>query len=137
MAGRCGCRAERVLGGSSSINGMFYMRGHPLDYREWEKLGASGWGYDGRAAVFPAHWKTSWRGDGKYHGTTGPDEPCEPLTRRTLLHEPLMASATGAGFTNSTDLSAEVAEGLRARRGDHRRARPARELGDGLSAARA
>ena len=35
----------RVLGGSGSINGMFYMRGHPNDYREWEQLGATGWGY--------------------------------------------------------------------------------------------
>lgn len=100
----------RVLGGSSSINGMFYMRGHPLDYEEWVRLGAGGWGY---ADVLPYFrmMETSWRGECRYHGASGPMH-VRPIETRHLLHEPLMSAATGAGFANSTDLSAEVPEGF-------------------------
>ena len=100
----------RVLGGSSSINGMFYMRGHPSDYDEWEQRGASGWSY---ADVLPYFKKmeSSWRGAGKYHGATGPVQVV-PIDSPHLVHEPLMAAAVGAGFGNSDDLSAEVAEGF-------------------------
>src|SRR5262252_8066126 len=35
----------RVIGGSSSINGLIYIRGHPGDFDEWARLGAAGWGY--------------------------------------------------------------------------------------------
>ena len=105
----------RVLGGSSSINGMFYMRGHPSDYDDWARLGASGWGY---ADVLPYFRKmeTSWRGECRYHGASGPVH-VRPIATKHLLHEPLMASAQGSGFTSSKDLSAETAEGFaRARR---------------------
>ncbi len=100
----------RVLGGSSSINGMFYMRGHPRDYEEWQRLGATGWGY---ADVLPYFRKmeTSWRGEGRYHGVSGPVQ-VRPIDTTHLVHEPLMAAATGAGFSNSDDLSAEVPEGF-------------------------
>lgn len=100
----------RVLGGSSSINGMFYMRGHPLDYDDWQKLGATGWAY---ADVLPyfRRMERSWRGESAYHGSTGPTE-VNPINSPYLLHEPLMASAVGAGFSNSVDLSAQVAEGF-------------------------
>ena len=42
----------KVLGGSSSINGMMYFHGHPEDYNEWERLGARGWGWDNMERVF-------------------------------------------------------------------------------------
>ena len=41
----------RVLGGSSSINGMVYMRGHPLDYDDWAKAGNLGWSYRRRPSI--------------------------------------------------------------------------------------
>ena len=51
----------RVLGGSSSINGMFFMRGHSSDFDGWQALGAQGWSY---AHVLPYFKKleSSWRG---------------------------------------------------------------------------
>ena len=42
---RLHCPRGKVLGGSSSINGMVYVRGHALDFDEWESLGAEGWAY--------------------------------------------------------------------------------------------
>jgi choline dehydrogenase len=100
----------RVLGGSSSINGMFYMRGHPLDFDQWARMGAAGWSY---ADVLPYFKKmeTSWRGEGKYHGGSGPVHVV-PIDTRHLVHAPLMNAAADAGFNNSDDLSAETPEGF-------------------------
>ena len=42
---RLHCPRGKVLGGSSSINGMVYVRGHPLDFDTWQALGAHGWGW--------------------------------------------------------------------------------------------
>ena len=100
----------RLVGGCSSINGMFYMRGHPADYDEWVRLGATGWGY---ADVLPYFKKMerSWRGEGKYHGASGPVHVA-PIDTRHLLHEPLMKAAVEAGFGTSEDLSGEVPEGF-------------------------
>ena len=100
----------RVLGGSGSINGMFHMRGHPSDYDDWARLGATGWGYDDVLPYF-RKMETSWRGEGRYHGGSGPIH-VRPIDTTHLVHEPLMSAATGAGFNNSDDLSAEVAEGF-------------------------
>ena len=62
----------RVLGGSSSINGMIYVRGSPADYDTWAEMGADGWTFDD---VFPYFLKSedSQLGiDSKYHSTGGP-----------------------------------------------------------------
>ena len=60
----------RVLGGSSSINGLIYIRGQHQDYDDWARLGARGWDY---ASVLP-FFKRSERYDGgetAYHGASG------------------------------------------------------------------
>jgi choline dehydrogenase len=61
----------KVLGGSSSINGMLYVRGHPRDYDLWRQAGCDGWSY---ADVLPYFKRAegSWRGEGEYHGGAGP-----------------------------------------------------------------
>ena len=43
----------KTLGGTSSINGMVYMRGHPRDYDGWRQRGCTGWDWDSRAALLP------------------------------------------------------------------------------------
>jgi choline dehydrogenase len=100
----------RVLGGSSSINGMFYMRGHPSDYDQWRQMGAEGWGF---ADVLPyfKRMEKSWRGEGKYHGGSGPVE-VNPIDSPLLLHEPLMEAARKGGWPTSDDLAGDVAEGF-------------------------
>lgn len=100
----------RVLGGSSSINGMFYMRGHPNDYEEWRQMGATGWGY---ADVLPyfKRAETSWRGESKYHGGSGPLHVA-PIATDNLFHEELMDGGRAAGYPISDDLSGEQTEGF-------------------------
>ena len=74
----------KVIGGSSSINGMVYVRGHACDYDNWAEMGAQGWSY---ADVLPyfrrmENWHdgghggdASWRGtDGPLHVSRGPRE---------------------------------------------------------------
>ena len=99
-----------MLGGSSAINGMFYMRGHPRDYDTWRQMGCDGWGY---ADVLPyfKRMETSWRGEGKYHGGSGPLQ-VRPIDTRLLLHDPLMEAGRNAGYPISEDLSGALPEGF-------------------------
>ncbi|CAG4924166.1 unnamed protein product, partial [Acidocella sp. C78] len=60
----------KTLGGSSSINAMIYMRGHPEDYDEWRDLGAPGWGWDDVFPIFRAMERNE-RGADAFHGDTG------------------------------------------------------------------
>ena len=61
----------RVLGGSSTINGMIYIRGHPREYDRWRQAGCEGWGWDD---VLPHFRRTerNERGEGPWHGGSGP-----------------------------------------------------------------
>jgi choline dehydrogenase len=100
----------RVLGGSSSINGMFFMRGHSADFDGWRDLGCEGWSY---AHVLPYFKKLecSWRGAVPFHGAAGPMPVVANATTR-LLHEPLMRTAAAAGFFTSDDIHGRVEEGF-------------------------
>lgn len=94
----------KALGGSSSINGMLYMRGHPRDYDRWRDMGCEGWGY---ADVLPYFKRAegSWRGSDALHGGDGP--LCiTPIETRGRLHEPLMQTAAAVGSQTSNDLDA-------------------------------
>ncbi|MEO6152353.1 MAG: GMC family oxidoreductase N-terminal domain-containing protein [Croceibacterium sp.] len=98
----------RLLGGSSSINGMVYMRGHSADYDRWAQMGARGWSH---ADVLPYFRKMerSWRGGDSYGGA-GP----LPVTRnntRYLLHDELMQSVANAGQPVTDDIHAGAEEG--------------------------
>ena len=84
---RLACPRGRVLGGSSSINGMVYVRGNAEDYNRWSDMGADGWDYE---SVLPYFKKAQCADEGRnadsYRGgegplgtTTGGDE--EPLYR--------------------------------------------------------
>jgi len=100
----------KVLGGSGSINGMFYMRGHSQDFDTWRDLGCEGWGYRDVLPYF-RRMESSWRGAGPYHGDSGP-LPVVPINTARLLHEPLMQTAAPAGFNVTEDLHAQRQEGF-------------------------
>ncbi|MGD0403883.1 MAG: choline dehydrogenase [Candidatus Acidiferrales bacterium] len=99
----------KMLGGSSSINAMIYVRGNALDYDHWESLGNSGWGF---ADVLPYFKKSEnqERGASAYHGSGGPLNIADlryvnPLTRAFL------SAAGELGIPSNPDFNAHVQEG--------------------------
>lgn len=100
----------RVLGGSSSINAMCYIRGHAADYDEWAALGLSGWQY---RAVLPYFRKAEdqARGASEFHGTGGP-LGVEDLRHRNPLSEVFLEAARDCGFTTNDDFNGAVQEGF-------------------------
>lgn len=60
----------RVIGGSSAINGMIYMRGQAADYDHWRQLGLKGWGWDDVLPVFKRH-EDHYLGASEFHGAGG------------------------------------------------------------------
>ena len=101
----------KVIGGSSSINGMVYVRGHPKDFDHWRDSGADGWG---AADVLPyfrrmEHWhggqSDRWRGtDGPLHITRGP--------RDNPLHQAFVSAGSQAGYQVTSDYNGHQQEGF-------------------------
>lgn len=100
----------RVWGGSSSINGMFFMRGHSRDFDTWRQMGCDGWGHDDVLPYFK-RMETSWRGAGPKHGGDGPLHVA-PIDTELLLHEPLISAARATGYPVSDDLHGDLEEGF-------------------------
>jgi choline dehydrogenase len=100
----------RLLGGSSSINGMVFMRGHSADFDRWVQMGCQGWSY---ADVLPYFRKMerSWRGASDLHGGDGP-LTVSPNATKWLLHDELMAAAKAAGHPLTDDIHAGDEEGV-------------------------
>lgn len=104
------CPRGKVIGGSSSINGMVYVRGHALDYDYWEEQGAEGWGYRHVLPYFRrmehAHGgQEGWRGDGgPLHVTRG--------TRRNPLFHAFVEAGREAGYQVTDDYNGEKQEGF-------------------------
>ncbi len=100
----------KTLGGSTSINGMLYLRGHPKDYDQWRQLGNEGWSF---ADVLPYFKKSegSWRGDTKYHGGSGP-MGVSPIDVTGLHYDAFLESAKQAGFPVTDDVNGENPEGF-------------------------
>jgi choline dehydrogenase len=104
----------KVIGGSSSINGMVYVRGHAGDYNHWAETGATGWSY---ADVLPYFKRMEtwddrghggdpdWRGtDGPLHVTRGP--------RDNPLHDAFVKSGQQAGYPVTKDYNGQQQEGF-------------------------
>ena len=99
----------RVLGGSSSINGMVYIRGHSSDYDRWAQLGLTGWGW---ADVLPYFRRAehSERGSDDFHGAGGPlhtSNRCLPH----VLNQVFIDAAVEAGHARTDDFNGPQFEG--------------------------
>ncbi len=101
----------RVLGGSSSINGMVYIRGHAGDYDGWAAAGLAGWGY---ADVLPYFKRAEHHlhGADAYHGGSGPLAVFAPDLNRTPLAAAFVDAASQAGYGLSADSNGERQEGF-------------------------
>ena len=99
----------RMLGGSSSINGMVYMRGHSRDYDRWAQMGCSGWSHSDVLPYFK-RMESSWRGESDIHGADGP-LPITPNNKEYLLHDELMETIRNAGYPVTDDISGGDEEG--------------------------
>jgi choline dehydrogenase len=100
----------KVLGGSSSINGMLYVRGNPRDYDLWRQAGCEGWSH---ADVLPYFKRAegSWRGEGDYHGGSGP-LGVSPTDVTNLNFELIRETAEAAGIPFTDDFSGAKPEGF-------------------------
>lgn len=98
------------LGGSSSINGLVYVRGNPLDFELWQEQGAQGWGY---ANVLPYFKRAERRDEGgdSYRGGDGPlDTRYGPM--RNPLYQAWIDAAAQAGYPITSDINGEQQEGF-------------------------
>ena len=116
----------KVLGGSSSINGLVYVRGHALDFESWVEQGARGWGY---RDVLPYFRRAEhWAGGGDdYRGDKGPVSTCYGALRNPL-HQAWLEAAKQAGYPHTQDYNGFQQEGF---------GRMAMTVGDGVRASTA
>ena len=99
----------KVIGGSSSINAMIYMRGQSADYDHWRQLGLSGWGWDDVLPFFKQH-EDHFLGESAHHSVGG-EWRIEPPRVRWELLEAFRAAATQAGIKQIHDFNTGDNEG--------------------------
>jgi choline dehydrogenase-like flavoprotein len=100
----------RVLGGSSAINAMVFLRGHRAAIDAWESAAATGWGFDDLLPYYRRAEQT--RGlDAAYHGTEGPMRPTVSPTVNAVTRAAFEAFQE-SGYPVSADLNAAQAEGV-------------------------
>ncbi|WP_018914656.1 GMC family oxidoreductase [Thiomonas sp. FB-6] len=99
----------KTLGGSSSINGLIYIRGQREDYDHWAELGNEGWGYDD---VLPYFVRSEYnqRGASAYHGGSGPLKVSDVGARHELI-EAFIEGAGHNGVPRTEDFNGERQEG--------------------------
>lgn len=100
----------KVLGGSSAINGMIYIRGQQQDFNDWASNGATGWDWQ---SVLPYFKKSEdqQRGEDEYHGTGGPQR-VEDIEYDHPVEESLIEAGLNAGFKSNADFNGESQAGI-------------------------
>lgn len=99
----------KTLGGSSAINAMLYVRGHPGDYDDWAALGATGWGWDACAPWF-RHAERNQRGPSAHHGAEGPLQVADQPSPRAVT-EAFLLAADQAHWPRTADFNGADQEG--------------------------
>lgn len=100
----------KTLGGSSSINGMVYIRGHALDFEGWRQSGCEGWGY-GDVLPYFMRMESYGGGDGGFHGDRGPMKVHRPNPDSPLALAFLKAGGE-AGYPRTDDINGFCQEGF-------------------------
>ncbi|WP_299923899.1 choline dehydrogenase [uncultured Pelagimonas sp.] len=111
---RLACPRGKVIGGSSSINGMIYVRGHAMDYDTWRDMGAQGWGYTDVLPYFKR--QEDWHdgghgGDAAWRGKGGPLHVTRG-TRENPLVPAFVEAGRQAGYPVTTDYNGYQQEGF-------------------------
>ena len=101
----------RTLGGSSSINGMLYVRGNPADFDIWAQMGCRGWSYDDVLPFFRKSETYHGKGDPEFRGQDGPLQVEDYRTILPLTHR-FVEAAQQAGHPFRKDLNGEEQEGV-------------------------
>ncbi len=100
----------KVLGGSSSLNGLLYVRGQPQDYDRWRQMGNAGWGWDDVLPLFKRAEKNE-RGADEYHGDQGPLSVSNMRIQRPIT-DAWVAAAQAEGYPFNPDYNGETQEGV-------------------------
>lgn len=100
----------KVLGGSSSINGLLYIRGQPQDFDHWRQLGNTGWSFEDVLPYFRRA-EDQERGADALHGTGGP-LAVSNVSEPHPLCEAFIAAARQAGFPRNDDFNGPNQEGV-------------------------
>ena len=108
---RIHCPRGKVLGGSSSINGLVYIRGHACDFDEWESLGAQGWGYRNCLPYFQRAEHYEAGGD-NYRGQTGPLHTTNGNHMKNPLYGAWVQAGAEAGYIKTDDCNGYMQEGF-------------------------
>ena len=102
----------KVLGGSSSINGMVYVRGHARDFDQWEEAGADGWNYQ-RCLPYFRRAETWTGGQDDYRGGEGPLGTCAGNDMRlNPLYQAFIDAGAEAGYPRTSDYNGHQQEGF-------------------------
>ncbi|MCF2858238.1 choline dehydrogenase [Pseudoalteromonas sp. SMS1] len=105
------CPRGKVLGGSSSINGMVYVRGHAKDFDEWESHGAKGWNYQSCLPYFKKA-ETWLMGEDDYRGGEGPIGVNNGNNMANPLYRAFIDAGKEAGYPVTSDYNGEQQEGF-------------------------
>lgn len=101
----------KVMGGSSSVNGMAYVRGIPEDYEDWKNVyGCDQWGYDDVLKAYKAS-ENNQSLSGRYHGTDGHQYVSEATYRHPLTHA-FMRAGQEMGYRYTTDFNGDEPNGV-------------------------
>jgi len=100
----------KVLGGSSSLNGLLYVRGQPQDYDRWQQMGNPGWGWDEVLPLFKRS-ENQERGADDFHGDQGPLSVSNMRLQRPIC-DAWVAAAQEAGYPFNPDYNGATQEGV-------------------------
>ena len=108
---RMHCPRGKVLGGSSSINGMVYVRGHARDFDEWQQSGAKNWDYSNCLPYFKKAESWAFGGD-EYRGGNGPLAVNNGNNMKNPLYKAFVAAGVDAGYMATNDYNGQQQEGF-------------------------